>query len=173
MLTTNATAIGSVDRSAVLDWYRLNRRRSRSLFESRRDDAYKTSPIPLRHVIAFYEGHLPVFHLQHADQEGARRAGDRRALRAAVRARNRSRGRDRRTRGGTRLVARPPRDPAYAEQADRRILEVLENEELTRPGHPLLERAEAVFTILEHEAKSPTRRCSTFLPACVLDEDQA
>ena len=38
------------------------------------------------------------------------------------------------------------------EEADRRVVDVLATADLDRPGHPLLDRAEAVFTILEHEA---------------------
>jgi ergothioneine biosynthesis protein EgtB len=40
----------------------------------------------------------------------------------------------------------------FADEADRRIVEALANDDLERPGHPLLDRAEAVFAILEHEA---------------------
>src|SRR5204862_1292343 len=40
----------------------------------------------------------------------------------------------------------------FAAEADRRVLDVLCRADLDRPGHPLLDRAEAVFTILEHEA---------------------
>ena len=41
---------------------------------------------------------------------------------------------------------------AFAAEADRRVLDALCRADLERPGHPLLDRAEAVFTILEHEA---------------------
>jgi ergothioneine biosynthesis protein EgtB len=36
-------------------------------------------------------------------------------------------------------------------EADRRVTTALEHADLERPGHPLLERAEAVYSILEHE----------------------
>lgn len=152
MLTTNATPIGGLDRAAVLDWYRLNRTRSRMLFDLVEEDAYKTNPIPLRHVIAFYEGHLPVFSFNTLIKKALGRPGiDERYERLFARgidpedeAAARASGQD----------AWPERGEilAYAEEADRRIVDVLENEDLTRPGHPLLDRAEAVFTILEHEA---------------------
>src|SRR5262245_45355948 len=61
MLTTKATPIGGLDRFAVIDWFKPNRRRSRQLFELVVYDAYKTSPILPRHVIASYDGPLPVF----------------------------------------------------------------------------------------------------------------
>src|SRR5262249_17880220 len=41
---------------------------------------------------------------------------------------------------------------AFADEADRLVIDALEHDELDRPGHPLLDRAEAVFAILEHEA---------------------
>jgi ergothioneine biosynthesis protein EgtB len=41
---------------------------------------------------------------------------------------------------------------AFADEADRRVLEALEHEELDRPDDPLLHRSEAVFAVLEHEA---------------------
>src|SRR6185295_6919678 len=40
----------------------------------------------------------------------------------------------------------------FAAEADRQVLESLASADLERPGDPLLDRAEAVFTILEHEA---------------------
>jgi len=41
---------------------------------------------------------------------------------------------------------------AFAEEADRRVIDALERTTLDRPGDPLLDRAEAVFSILEREA---------------------
>jgi len=49
------------DRQALLDWYAANRRRSRQLFDLVAPEAYLAQPIPLRHPIVFYEGHLPAF----------------------------------------------------------------------------------------------------------------
>ena len=43
------------------DWYRRNRERSTFLFDMVDADAYFSRPIPLRHPIVFYEGHLPAF----------------------------------------------------------------------------------------------------------------
>src|SRR5262249_50676022 len=40
----------------------------------------------------------------------------------------------------------------FAEEADRQVIDALTNAELEQPGHPLLDGAEAVYTILEHEA---------------------
>src|SRR5262249_33964528 len=125
---------------------------SRMLFDLVEGDAYKTNPIPLRHVIAFYEGHLPVFSFNTLVKKALGHPGiDERYEKLFARgidpedeAAAQAKGQD----------AWPERREilAYAGEADRRILEVLEHEDLTRPGHPLLDRAEAVFTILEHEA---------------------
>ena len=43
------------------DWYRRNRERSAMLFDMVDAEAYKSRPIPLRHPVLFYEGHLPAF----------------------------------------------------------------------------------------------------------------
>jgi len=44
-----------------LDWYRRNRERSSFLFDMLAPEAYFSRPIPLRHPVVFYEGHLPAF----------------------------------------------------------------------------------------------------------------
>ena len=48
----------------------------------------------------------------------------------------------------------PSRDEVarFTDEADQRVLDALATADLDVPGHPLLDRAEAVFTILEHEA---------------------
>ena len=54
----------------------------------------------------------------------------------------------------TRIQTWPDRSTvqAFAAEADRQVIAALESADIDRPGHPLLDRAEAVFTILEHEA---------------------
>src|SRR6476469_3612742 len=51
----------SLDREAVVSWYRRNRERSRALFDLLTDEAFYSQPIALRHPIVFYAGHLPAF----------------------------------------------------------------------------------------------------------------
>jgi len=55
---------------------------------------------------------------------------------------------------GERQEGWPSRDTvhAFADEADRLVIDALLHADVDRPGHPLLDRAEAVFTILEHEA---------------------
>src|SRR5712691_9528036 len=51
----------TLDRDALVAWYRRNRERSRAIFDRLADEAYYAQPIALRHPIVFYEGHLPAF----------------------------------------------------------------------------------------------------------------
>src|SRR3989442_15435624 len=51
----------TLDRDALIAWYRRNRERSRAIFDRLADKAYYAQPIALRHPIVFYEGHLPAF----------------------------------------------------------------------------------------------------------------
>ena len=40
----------------------------------------------------------------------------------------------------------------FAAEADRQVIDAIAHADVEQPGHPLLDRAEAVFAILEHEA---------------------
>ena len=158
-----------LDREAAIAWYRRNRARSRALFDLLEADVYYKKPIELRHPIVFYEGHLPAFSFNTlvkkalggpASMRGWRRSSPAGSIRTRSQADP--------TAGpkgpATADRCRPgpfgpgsglaPRDEvhAFAAEADRRVLEALCGADLDRPGHPLLDRAEAVFTILEHEA---------------------
>jgi ergothioneine biosynthesis protein EgtB len=122
------------------------------LFELLVDDAYYSQPIALRHPIVFYEGHLPAFSFNTLVKRALGGSSiDERLERLFAR------GIDPREAEASSHHARdiwPSRDAVrrFVEEADRRVLEVLEHEELDRPGHALLNRSEAVFAILEHEA---------------------
>ena len=155
----------SLDRDAVVSWYRRNRERSRALFDLLTDEAYYSQPIALRHPIVFYEGHLPAFSFNTLVKRGLGRPSIDARLETLF-----ARGIDpspdapaqmAQTHGDTAMLeARttpagwPSRDEVhqFADEADRRVLDALEHADVDRPGHPLLDRAEAVFTILEHEA---------------------
>jgi iron(II)-dependent oxidoreductase len=136
---------------ALIRWYTRNRERSAALFDLIDDEAYYSRPIALRHPPVFYEGHLPGFSFNtlvkralggssidarlenlfargiDPDEAQPGRADDRQAW--------------------------PARDAVrqFAAEADRRVIAALERADIERPGHPLLDRAEAVFAILEHE----------------------
>jgi ergothioneine biosynthesis protein EgtB len=122
------------------------------LFDLLVDDAYYSQPIALRHPIVFYEGHLPAFSFNTlAKRALGRRCIDERLEQLFAR------GIDPAEADTSRASTRdlwPGREVvrAFAEEADRRVLEILAGEDLDRPGDPLLDRSEAVFAILEHEA---------------------
>ncbi len=151
-MTMHVTGASSLDRSAFVSWYRRNRERSRMLFDLLVDDAYYSQPIALRHPIVFYEGHLPAFSFNTLVKKALGGSGIDARLEQLF-----ARGIDP---GEADVASQPARDVwpgrdlvrRFVEEADRRVLDVLEREELDRPGHPLLHRSEAVFAILEHEA---------------------
>jgi ergothioneine biosynthesis protein EgtB len=144
------------DRSSAVDWYRRNRARSHAIFDLVADDAYYSRPIALRHPLVFYEGHLPAFSFNTVAKKALRRPSVDARLEILF-----ARGIDPHETaagaggaGGAGQNGWPSRDVvrAFADEADRRMIDILEHEELDRPGDPLLDRAEAVFAILEHEA---------------------
>lgn len=140
-------------RLALADWYRRNRQRSAQLFDIVDTSAYYSKPIDLRHPIVFYEGHLPAFSFNTLVKRGLGGASIDARLEALF-----ARGIDpHESEAGTARDPRagwPSRDEvrAFAAEADRRVLDALERQDIEQPGHPLLDRAEAAFAILEHEA---------------------
>jgi ergothioneine biosynthesis protein EgtB len=145
----------TVDRDALVAWYRRNRERSRVLFDLLTEDAYYSKPIALRHPIVFYEGHLPAFSFNTLVKKALGRPGIDPVLETLF-----ARGID--PHESTAGPERPKRANGawpertvvrqFADEADRHVLEALARAEIEQPGRPLLDRAEAAFTILEHEA---------------------
>src|SRR3954464_4152694 len=143
------------DRTAAVAWYRRNRARSRALFDLVSEDAYYSRPIALRHPLVFYEGHLPAFSFNTLVKRALGRPSIDARLETLF-----ARGIE--PHESTAAVADPrgaaalwpARDEVhrFAEEADRQVIDALEHAELERAGDPLLDRAEAVFTILGHEA---------------------
>jgi ergothioneine biosynthesis protein EgtB len=145
------TPATGLDRQALVAWYRKTRSRTTALFDLLAPEAYYARPIPLRHPIVFYEGHLPAFSLNTLVKRALGRSGvDERLERLFAR------GIDPEERGhGERSSIAWPERPdvlAFVRAADALVLDALEHADLDRPGHPLLDRSEAVFAILEHEA---------------------
>ncbi|HKB09007.1 MAG TPA: SUMF1/EgtB/PvdO family nonheme iron enzyme [Vicinamibacterales bacterium] len=153
------------DRAAASQWYRRNRHRSRVLFDLLEDSAYYSRPIALRHPIVFYEGHLPGFSFNTLVKKALGRPSiDERLESLFARGIDPHESRSEPAGAGSadaredesraKLDGWPSRDEVrrFADEADRQVLDALEREDLDRPGDPLLDRAEAVFTILEHEA---------------------
>jgi iron(II)-dependent oxidoreductase len=140
------------DRDAAIHGYLRNRARTRALFDLLDDEAYTARPIVLRHPFVFYDGHLPAFSFNTLVRRALGEAGIDARLEALF-----ARGIDPHESRASRADDAEPwpdRDAVrqFAAEADRRVLSALENADLERPGHPLLDRAEAVFAILEHEA---------------------
>jgi ergothioneine biosynthesis protein EgtB len=146
------TISAPVDRTFFINWYRRNRQRSSAIFDLLTDDAYYSQPISLRHPIVFYEGHLPAFSFNTLVKKGLGERGIDARLEQLF-----ARGIDPAEDGAPPRDARadwPSRDAVreFAAEADRRVLAALEQATLDRARHPLLDRSEAVFAILEHEA---------------------
>jgi ergothioneine biosynthesis protein EgtB len=141
-------------RADLVDRYRRNRERSRELFALLSDDAYYSQPIALRHPIVFYEGHLPGFSFNTL----VRKALGGSIIDAGLE-RLFARGIDPHETTPAQSPARnaraewPSREAvrAFADEADRLVVDALQRAEIEVPGHPLLDRGEAVFAILEHE----------------------
>src|SRR5262245_2514179 len=144
----------AVDRTAVVAWYRRNRARSQALFDLLTPDAYYSQPIALRHPIVFYEGHLPGFSYNTLIKKALGRPGiDARLESLFARGIDPHESTQQSSAGGPHSQW-PARDivQAFGAEADRQIVGLLERDDLDRAGHPLLDHAEAVFAILEHEA---------------------
>jgi iron(II)-dependent oxidoreductase len=141
----------TIDRAAVLDRFTRVRARTRALFALLDDSAYYTRPIPLRNPIVFYEGHLPAFAVNTLVKRALGRAGIDRRLEEIF-----ARGIDPETEA-TAIARGDPAWPAretvrdYAAAADRLLADVIATADLERDDQPLLERAQALWTILEHE----------------------
>ncbi len=136
----------------LADAYRRNRERSRALFDLLVEDAYYGRPIDERHPVVFYEGHLPAFSFNTLVKRALGLPGIDARLEQLF-----ARGIDP---ADAQVADRHARDvwpgrpevQAFAQEVDRQVLDALTKENLDRPGHPLLDRAEAAHAIIEHEA---------------------
>jgi iron(II)-dependent oxidoreductase len=142
---------GSVDRERLVRWYERNRSRSAALFDLIKDEGYYERPIALRLPVVFYEGHLPIFSFNTLVKRGLGRPSIDARLEELF-----ARGID------PADAASPEKEKelwptrsevrSLAAEADRQVKEALLHADIERPGHPLLNRAEAAFCLLEHEA---------------------
>jgi ergothioneine biosynthesis protein EgtB len=146
-------ALSPQTRQALVGWYKRNRQRSAALFDLIDEASYYSKPIDLRHPIVFYEGHLPAFSFNTLVKRGLGGASIDEKLETLF-----ARGIDpHESAAGDSSDARaswPTRAEvqAFAAEVDARVIEALENGDIEQPGHPLLDRAEAAYAILEHEA---------------------
>jgi formylglycine-generating enzyme required for sulfatase activity len=142
---------GAASPARFRDWYSQNRVRSQALFDLIAGEAYYSQPIDLRHPIVFYEGHLPAFSFNTLVKRALGEPGIDARLETLF-ARGIDPSEDQA--GPSTAQQWPSRATVqqFAAEADRRVRAALERDDLDRPGDPLLHRAEAAFTILEHEA---------------------
>lgn len=138
-----------MDRDALAQRYRRNRARSAELFALVDDSAYYTRPIELRHPLVFYDGHLPGFSFNTLVKKGLGKPSIDPRLESLF-----ARGIDPHESAAQGETAWPSRDvvKAFVDEADRQVLEAIAHDAIEQPGHPLLDRGEAVHAILEHEA---------------------
>src|SRR6266571_4516003 len=140
-----------LDRDQLIVWYQRNRRRSNAIFDLVADEAYYKRPIAQRHPLVFYEGHLPAFSFNTLVNRGLGQPSIDERLQSLF-ARGIDPSESDHTSGNA--VHWPERSDVrqFADEADRRVITALTHADLDQPGHPLLDRAEAAFAILEHEA---------------------
>ncbi len=139
-------------RQFFLDWFRANRRRSRELFAMIPDASYQERPIPLRHPIVFYDGHLPAFNVNTIAKKGHGGSGADEALEVLFERGIDPGSSDEANRAA--IEAWPERSAvaAYGERADALVERLLSEAPLERDDRPAMRRGEAIWTSLEHEA---------------------
>ena len=142
---------GDVDRPQVIRAYRDNRARTRELFEMLTPDAYYERPIPLRHPVVFYDGHIPAFAVNAFLKKGLGHPGIDGGLEMLF-----ARGidpADGQAASASAIASWPSRDVVrrYVERADDAILAALESAAIEGDTNAVLRRGQGVFTILEHE----------------------
>src|SRR5688572_23068433 len=142
---------GAASPERFSEWYSRNRVRSQTIFDLVDDEAYYSRPIDLRHPIVFYEGHLPAFSFNTLVKRALGGPSIDSRLEALF-ARGIDPSDDRARQDDRQSWPARSEVQQFAAEADRRVREALKAADLDRPGDPLLDRAEAVFTILEHEA---------------------
>jgi ergothioneine biosynthesis protein EgtB len=139
------------DPKRAVEWYQKNRARSTALFDLVAETAYYSRPIALRHPLVFYEGHLPAFSFNTLVKKALGGASIDAGLETLF-----ARGIDPHEANAGKAASQswPDRGVVrvFAAEADARVIDALEHADLDRPGDPLLDHAEAVFAILEHEA---------------------
>ncbi len=142
-----------VDRQQAIQAYRDNRARTLALFEMLAPDAYYDTPIPLRHPVVFYEGHIPAFAVNSFLKKGLGHPGLDSDLERLF-----ARGIDPadQTAAGTSAIeqaAWPTRDEVrrYTARADDIILNALKSDTIESDRNAVLRRGQGVFTMLEHE----------------------
>jgi iron(II)-dependent oxidoreductase len=132
----------------LVEWYRRNRRRSAQLFDLVAPEAFYGRPIPLRHPVAFYEGHLPAFSfITIARDTFGAPSIDERLERLFQRGIDPA---DERSAASSAIGAWPDRDAvhAFGRACDDAVLKTLREAQTSPAGSRAVA---AAYTILEHE----------------------
>lgn len=145
------TTTVALDRDHLVERYRHNREQSAKLFAFVAGDAFYDRPIPLRHPFAFYEGHIPAFSFLTLNERGLDETPVDVRLERLF-----ERGIDPASLDDARRHDRgdwPDRASvaAFAARCDARVEEALLDAPIDNPDVPRLHRAQAAYTILEHE----------------------
>jgi gamma-glutamyl hercynylcysteine S-oxide synthase len=145
------TATTDIDRTYLLDWYRRNRERSARIFAIPDERAFTKRPIPLRHPLAFYEGHLPAFSFLTLNERALGEHPIDPELERLF-----ERGIDPASEDAARAHARshwPAREQveSFARACDDRVTGALSAARIVDPSVPRLVRGESAYTLLEHE----------------------
>ena len=151
MNVTNLINKNVVDRKSAIDSYLKNRRHTQMLFDLLQPETYYDKPIPLRHPIVFYEGHIPAFSVNCFLRKGLGQAGINHDLEILF-----ARGIDpsdfqEANRAAIKTWPERTTVQQYAREADQVILEMLASATLEDDAKPALCRGQSVFTMLEHE----------------------
>jgi iron(II)-dependent oxidoreductase len=143
------TTLDRVSRPALLTRFDAARALTRRLFGLVREDAYYSRPIALRNPIVFYEGHISAFAVNALLKKALGAPGIDDELERIF-----ARGIDPEDEAAVGTAAAWPtreRVLQYVEEADRRLREAILQADIDRPGDPLLDRADAVYAVIEHE----------------------
>jgi len=141
-----------LDRAALTEQYRKNRERTAQIFRSFiAPQAYEMRPIVLRHPFVFYDGHIPAFTYRKLLGEALGKP----LLNAEFDVLF-ERGIDPGSVDEAKKLSKsswPDRAQieAYGRAVEVAVYDALANSTLDDPANPLLDRAQAVFNIIEHE----------------------
>src|SRR5688500_9796526 len=145
------TAPSLVHRPAALERFRRIRERTRMTFDVLAESVYYDRRIALRNPLVFYEGHLPAFAVNTLVKKALGRPGIDAHLEEVF-----ARGIDPETEAAATARGNPAWPSraevhAYAAAAEHAIEEAIESAALESGGHPMLQRAQALWAVLEHE----------------------
>ena len=141
--------VDRVSRTALLARFDAARALTRRLFDLIGDDAYYSRPIALRNPIVFYEGHISAFAVNTLLKKALGQPGIDAELERIF-----ARGIDPENEAAIGTEAAWPsraRVRHYVDEADRRLRAAILQADIDRPGDALLDRAEAVYAVIEHE----------------------